>query len=227
MYRTEHNQPRKSRHFKCLLYLAFGLFYFLPLTAAADCGNNSQAKQLSSLIRNHSQQHRVKINCHPKLSEIARLKVGLLSQEDIIMHNIGYLTPNQLLRENGFQLSKIYPVLGNQVEAIAAGNKTPEATFKKLLKSSRHRNLLLGLSDFYREQNQIGVAYLQQKVSPFDHYWVIYLADNHRNEKPEPEYTVSTDFTLIQPESINDKPKFSVRERHEQSRHTRPFNNNR
>ena len=210
----------------CLLYLVFGLFYFSPLTAADDCGNNSQAKQLSALIRNHDQQLRITLNCHPKLSKIARYKVGLLSQEDIIMHNIGYLTPNQLLRKKGYQLSKIYPGLGNHVEAIAAGNKTPEATFKQLLKSPRHRNLLLGLSDFYREQNQIGVSYLQQKVSPFDHYWVIYLADSHRNEKPEPKYTVTTNFTLNQTESNNEKPKLSSQERHEQSRHKRPFNAN-
>jgi len=206
--------------------MVFVLIYFVPLSATTLCGNNDQAKQLSELIRNHTQQHRTKIACHPKLTDIARFKVGLLSQEEVIMHNIGYLTPNQLLRKKGYQLSGIYSVLGNQVEAIAAGNKTAKATFKQLLNSPRHKNLLLGISEFYREQNQIGVAYLQQKVSPYDHYWVIYLADSHRNENQKPEYTVTTDFTFPQLKSNDNQPVLSIRERHKQSRHKRTLTGN-
>lgn len=219
-------QRRKSRRLKRLLFMFFAMIYIAPLSASNTCGNNDQAKQLSELIQKHAQQQRVKISCHPKLTEIALFKVSLLSQEDVIMHNIGYLTPNQLLRDQGYNLSKIYPILGNQVEAIAAGNKTVQATFQQLLDSPRHRNLLLGISEFYRHQNQIGVAYLQQKVSPFDHYWVVYLADSHRNENTKTDYTVSFDFPSLQQNSDETPKELSIRERHEQSRHKQPLNGN-
>ncbi|KAA3647434.1 MAG: CAP domain-containing protein [Proteobacteria bacterium] len=184
-----------------------------------DCGNNNQAQQLAYLIKHHQNQQRTQLDCHAKLTDIGHYKAKLLSGHEVIMHNIGHLTPNQLLRKKGYKLSDGYPHLGNQVEAIAAGNKTASETFNQLLNSARHRNLILGSSDFYREQNQIGVAYLQQKVSPYEHYWVIYLADTKHREKPKTEFTVSYDYTLHHEKSAEQQQKLSIRKRHEQSRH--------
>src|SRR5690554_5615172 len=92
-----------------------------PALSETACGNSPQAVQLAELIRKHPQQSRAVIRCNAKLTQIAVHKATLLSENNIIMHNIGHKTPNQLLRAKGYPLSEVYPALGNQVEALAAG----------------------------------------------------------------------------------------------------------
>jgi len=133
------------------------------------------------------------------------------------MHNIGRLTPNQLLRKKGYSLSSGYLILGNQVEVIAAGEAHIKTVLEQFLKSKNHRNLLLGNADFYQSQNQIGAAYLHQPDSYYEHYWVIFIADSDNRPKPDVEYIVNSDYTH------NDlEQKTSVRDRHHQSRYRRP-----
>lgn len=188
-----------------------------PAPADITCGNNPQAIELAKLIRQHSEQTRTEIKCSSKLTQIAKLKAKLLSENTVIMHNIGHQTPNQLLRTNGYPLGSGYTILGNQVEALAAGEKNAKATLNQLLNSENHRRLLLGEDPFYKPQNEIGVAYLRQSKSPYDYYWVIYLADKNNRPKPDVEYIVNSDYTH------NDlEQKTSVRDRHHQSRYRRP-----
>ncbi len=187
-----------------------------PALSETACGNNPQAVKLAELIRQHPQQSRAVIRCNAKLTQIAVHKATLLSEHNMIMHNIGYQTPNQLLRKKGYALSEVYPVLGNQVEALAAGENNAKETLQQLLNSKNHRRLLLGEEPFYKPQNEIGVAYVRQTKSSFDYYWVIYIADDDRI-RPEPEYTVNSEYRHIESEK-----KTSVRDRHHQSRYARP-----
>lgn len=187
-----------------------------PALSETACGNSPQAVQLAELIRKHPQQSRAVIRCNAKLTQIAVHKATLLSENNIIMHNIGHKTPNQLLRAKGYPLSEVYPALGNQVEALAAGENNAKKTLQQLLNSKNHRRLLLGEVSFYQPQNEMGVAYVRQTKSPFDYYWVIYIADDDRI-RPEPEYTVNSEYRHIESEK-----KTSVRDRHRQSRYARP-----
>lgn len=198
------------------LLIVGGIGLCTPTNAESACGNTPQAVQLAELIRQHTQQSRADIRCNDQLTQIAEYKADLLSKNNIIMHNIGHKTPNQLLRAKGYPLSEVYPVLGNQVEALAAGENDAKETLQQLLNSPRHRRLLLGEASFYIPQNEIGVAYVRQTKSPYDYYWVIYLADINR-AKPDPEYIVDSDFR-----HIKSTKETSIRERHRQSRNARP-----
>ena len=202
--------------FTCLLIVS-GVGLYIPTFAETACGNSPQAVQLVELIRQHDLQSRADIRCSSKLTQIAEHKANLLSENNVIMHNIGHLTPNQLLRKNGYPLGSGYPVLGNQVEALAAGEKSAKETFQQLINSESHRRLLLGHESFYALQNEIGVAYVRQSKSPFDYYWVIYLADTINRPKPDIEYIVNFDYLHRESE----KPP-SIRDRHKHSRSSRP-----
>ncbi len=201
---------------RCLLFTGI-IGLFTPSYAQTACGNSPQAVQLAQLIRQHPQQLRTDIRCNAKLTQIAEHKAGLLSENNVIMHSIGRQTPNQLLRNKGYPLSAIYPMLGNQVEALAAGENNANDTLQQLLNSKSHRRLLLGEEPFYQPQNEIGVAYVRQTKSPYDFYWVIYLADYNR-AKPERDYVVSSDYQHKKPQNTT-----SIRDRHKQSRISRPF----
>ncbi len=218
MYSSYHIQRRTSLLLvRRLCMLIITMAFLTPIYADKACGNNPQAAELVELIRQHPQQSRKEIDCSSKLSQIAEYKATLLSENNIIMHNIGYQTPNQLLRNKGYLLSNGYPILGNQVEALAAGEKDAKSTLNQLLNSETHRRLLLGEAPFYKPQNEIGVAYLRQSKSPYDYYWVIYIADTNNRPKPDVEYFVNSEFNYTQPEQ-----KISIRDRHYQSRTTRP-----
>ncbi|MCX7544561.1 CAP domain-containing protein [Marinicella gelatinilytica] len=199
-----------------LLVLTF-ISFNTTVFAESVCGNSPEAVQLAELIRKHPEQLRTDIRCNFKLTQIAEHKAGLLSEHDVIMHHIGYLTPNQLLRKKGYALSSGYPILGNQVEAIAAGEKSAKETLQQLLNSQNHRRLLLGEAPFYQPQNEIGVAYVNQSHSSYDYYWVVYFADTKNRPKPKTEYLVNSEYKHIDPEE-----KSSIRERHRQSRARRP-----
>ena len=210
---THDKQTYKHTIYVLCLLVVFSLFFYNSLHAQSICGNNQQAKRLAELIRQHPKQSRIKINCNQQLTEIAEQKALLLSEHSVLMHNIGRLTPNQNLRHKGYPLSKNYPIIGNQVEALAAGEKRPENAFEQLLNSKPHRLLLLGNDNFYQAQNELGVAYVRQTKSPYDHYWVIYLADQHNPRNPNYEVTVNTEFS-----HTKNHKKMSIRERHHQSR---------
>lgn len=211
-------QTFKRLHGVMSLLVVIGCCLNTALFADSDCGNNPQAVQLAQLIRQHPHQARTTIKCNALLTKIAEQKAQLLSEHSILMHNIGRLSPNQNLQKNGYPLSKDYSTIGNQVEAIAAGNKYAHETFEQLLNSENHRHLLLGQQLFYQYQNELGVAYVRETKSPYDYYWVIYIADHDHRPKPESELTVISEFKLDLPEY-----KTSIRERHRQSRAGRPL----
>ncbi|WP_154223019.1 CAP domain-containing protein [Marinicella rhabdoformis] len=158
-----------------LLVLLFG-------QSAADnsCGNNPASQELAHAIIEHNKQQRPQLQCNQKLSKIALIKAHLLAKELDISHNAGHTTPNHLLRKNGYDLSKRYPVLGNQVEAIAGGEPDTEVAFQDFLNSEPHRILLLGEHPYFTEQNDIGVAYLYNKNTPYEHYWVVLFGDQDK-----------------------------------------------
>ena len=162
-----------------LLVVAFHIQAKEPISTL--CGNNEKAKQIASLIMNHSNQKRPQLICNKKLNEIALIKVNLLKSEKDISHTAGHTTPNHLLRKNGYDLSKRYPTLGNQVEAIAGGEKNSQVAFQDFLDSESHRILLLAEHPYFLEQNDIGVAYIYDKNTPFEHYWVVLFGDQDKD----------------------------------------------
>lgn len=145
-------------------------------STGTNCGNNQQAQQLAQLIKSSKNQQRQLLTCNKKLNEIAAIKANLIQQNQDVWHNAGHMTPNQLLRYHGFNLPQTYPIFGNQVEAIAGGLATHDLIFEGFLNSPTHRPLLLGEKDFFKQQDQLGVAYVKDLSTEHKHYWVVIIA---------------------------------------------------
>lgn len=186
----------------------------------SNCGNSPAAQQLAQLIQNHPKQQRMVLNCSKKLSTIAAIKAGHINDNEDIWHHAGRMAPNQLLRHHGFKLPPTYPFFGNQVEALAGGEEVVEQVLTEFLNSKPHRMLLLGEDAFFRAQDQIGVAYLEDPESDHRHYWVVIIATEKNNTiKQDPVIEVKP--PVISPKKR--KPE-SIRERHYRKRVKRQWN---
>ncbi len=180
-----------------------------PLTHAINykCGNNDHAHKLAQLIQANNNQQRKELACNPKLNEIALIKANLMLQKQNVWHNVGNMSPNQLLRHHGFKLPKTYPFFGNQVEAIAGGKDSPETLFKDFVNSTPHRMLLLGENEFFKNQNQMGVAYIKDLSTDHQHYWVVIIAATHSNQNIKTEHVVGTGDFLPEPVESNNRKR--------------------
>lgn len=140
---------------------------------ANDCGNNDFATKLSQLIINDVQQQRVNLICDQRLVLAAIKKVNELVETEHFYHG----RANGRLRDEGFKLPEYYGIgMANQVEAIAGGQSSAQQVWKEFKLSEGHADHLLGRSDFYLEQNKIGIAHVYKQDSEHRHYWVVYVA---------------------------------------------------
>ena len=164
-----------------------------------SCGNNQQAEQLAQLIKSNNNQQRKNLKCSEKLNEIALIKAHHILKNQNIWHHAGRMTPNQLLRHHGYKLPKTYPIFGNQVEALAGGAENASEVIGDFLESKPHKSLLLGEDDFFKTQDQIGVAYIADIESDHQNYWVVIIA----TEKNETIY--QDPVVEVEPPVINKK----------------------
>jgi hypothetical protein len=139
-----------------LLLLLTGLLQLASVdTANHACGQNAHAQKLATLIMSHELQERGELQCNELLTKVAAQRalelVGDSKSDD--------LTPNEILINSGFRFPSFYPPLGNQVEAVAEEWETPESAFEYLIRSYKHRDLVLGKGEFFSRQSQMGVGY--------------------------------------------------------------------
>lgn len=154
----------------------------------ANCANNEQAQALVDLIINDPGQQRTEIKCNPILAKAAAEKAKLMQERGLVAHNLGG-SPNSFLKERGYKLPSYYGhLMANQVEAIAGGFASAEEVWSGFKGSEGHRIHLLGEHDFYRQQNEIGVAFIYEWYSPHVEYWVVYLTEG-AEDKPEVDFT--------------------------------------
>ncbi len=141
-----------------------------------DCGESKQAIELAKMIKESQDQKRGRLTCNKSLSTIALLKARKMAKYSKVDHNIENTTPNELLRENGFFLPASYSILGNQVESVSGGKKSPAEMFSYFMTSPGHKVHLLGENSFFKTQHQIGVGYYSDINSDHIDYWVVYIA---------------------------------------------------
>ncbi len=86
--------------------------------------------------------------------------------------------PNSLLRSAGYPLPDYYDqsAPGNNVESIAAGFATADATWEGWVNSPHHRSHVLAEEPFFTEQTEYGIGYYYDPNSYYHHYWVILTA---------------------------------------------------
>ena len=172
---------------KICLYLLLFASVMSKAEKGSGCGNNDMSKQLVAMIQNDVKQQRTQLRCSEKLNEIALIKAMHIVNEQTLWHSAGRMTPNQLLRHHGFQLPNTYPLFGNQVEALAGGEESVVEVFNDFMSSDPHRQLLLGESDFFKSQNQIGAAFVKDLTTEHLYYWVVIIADeNNHTVKQNP-----------------------------------------
>ena len=86
--------------------------------------------------------------------------------------------PNQMARDAGYILPTFYDVslTGNNIESIAGGYTTTSSVWSGWMASPSHQDHLLGLTPFYAEQIDFGIAYVYGVTSTYKHYWVVITA---------------------------------------------------
>lgn len=161
------------------VYLVTALLSFNALAKPDMCGNNAQARELVQLIMEDAEQQRVKISCNVLLTQAATDKAKLMAERGLVKHNLGG-SPNGRLRGVGYKLPPYYgAAFSNQVEAIAGGYQTAKEVWRGFKNSKDHADHLLGRFDFYKEQDEIGVAFHFDWHAPHVEYWVVYLSKGY------------------------------------------------
>lgn len=151
-----------------------------------QCGLTTQSRELAKLIIEDPQQQRRQLKCHPLLAQAAADKAKIMAKSGKVNHFVGGLGANQRLRDLGYNLPPFYSrATGNNVEAVAGGQESPQQAWIEFKNSELHRVLLLGEIPFYAEQNHIGVGHYYEWHSPHVDYWVVYIAREARIDDPD------------------------------------------
>ncbi len=175
-----------------------------------SCGNSTEAIELVRLIQQDTEQQRGSIRCNLTLAKAAEAKAKLMADYGIVRHNLGG-SPNSHLEETGYKLPHYYgkDFNSNQVEAIAGGYTDAKRVWHAFKQSKEHRTHLLGEHEFYVEQDEIGVAFINDYSTPHDEYWVVYLT---KGFQPDQVYQGDIEAAPNKSDMIlhieNDKPVF-------------------
>lgn len=85
---------------------------------------------------------------------------------------------NRIVSRAGYALPDPYGTKesANNIEAIASGKATADATWQVWMDSPRHKAQLLGTAPFYRDQSDYGVGFADVKGSRYRFFWVLIAA---------------------------------------------------
>ena len=121
---------------------------------------------------------------------VAKAKALKMAEFGLVAHNLGG-SPNSRLREVGYELPQHYgnEFNSNQVEAIAGGYADAAEVWDAFKRSDTHRTHLLGEHEFYLEQDEIGVAFINKNESTHVEYWVVYLTKGYQENQSYPTDT--------------------------------------
>lgn len=141
------------------------------------CYRTTQAAAFARLLIDDSRQQRVGIRCHPALVEAAQRRAESMATQDYFGHcDLTGVCANRVAIESGCRLPTYYPANGNNIESIGAGTGNTALMWALLSASPSHAIHLLGLHPFYREQLDLGVAFVEVPGSRYRYYWVALVA---------------------------------------------------
>ncbi|MDT8306027.1 MAG: CAP domain-containing protein [Anaerolineae bacterium] len=156
---------------------------FLPLVSGPapplTCAPNAEEAALADLMRDHPDQQRPSLTCHPILAQVAREHAEDMRDHGYVdvVNSDGY-GPNYLVRAAGYTLPSYYDSgqQDNNIESVAGGFQTAEAAWEGWMGSEEgHRVHLLGQIDFYARQVDYGIGYASGGYH--QHYWVVITAE--------------------------------------------------
>jgi uncharacterized protein YkwD len=155
---------------------------FLPAIQngqASTCNATAEEKAAADLFLNDVRQSRSNLVCSQLLSDVARQRAADMADRGYFDHvSPDGVGPNSLVRSAGYALPDYYDQSpsGNNVESIAAGFDTAQATWEGWLNSPHHRSHVLAEEPFFAEQTEYGIGYYYDPESYYHHYWVILTA---------------------------------------------------
>lgn len=147
--------------------------------ASTSCSMNAQERAFAELMRNHPNQARESMTCNATLARVARARAADMAAREYFGHvNPDGHGPNYLVRQAGYRLPDFYDQRpsGNNIESLGAGFRAAADAWNGLMNSSGHRAHLLGENDFYADQVEYGIGYVNDPDSPYGHYWVVISA---------------------------------------------------
>ncbi|HRV94874.1 MAG TPA: CAP domain-containing protein [Anaerolineae bacterium] len=153
---------------------------YLPIVLNPPCLTAAEEAQLAQLLGQDPQQQRPSLTCNYILAQVARDRAADMAERKYFSHvNPDGYGPNYLVEQAGYVLPDYYgdDPKANYIESIAAGNSTATATWQQQwMNSPSHREHLLGLNDFYKNQIEYGIGYAYDPDSPYKYYWVVITA---------------------------------------------------
>jgi len=115
--------------------------------------------------------------CNAALVRAAQWRAQGLANGDPWSHtDAAGVTANEYAVASGCALPSYYSIKGNNIESLGAGTPSPVVMFTALASSNAHKTHLFGENDFFREQDAVGIAYVERQGSPRTHYWVVMIA---------------------------------------------------
>lgn len=156
------------------------------LKISTDCGLEEKEKEFALLLVSYPGQKHASLTCNPLLQKFAESRAKDMATREYFSHvdpdNVG---PNEKLEARGYNLPDSYRLgRSNNIESIAGGIRSPVEAFEGFLDSTPHRNHLLGLTDFYLQQNEFGIGYYVNPKSLHTYFWVVVIARKKTAEDP-------------------------------------------
>ena len=167
-----------------------------PIQGQAEL--SPRAAELFSLIRDHPDQKRTKMDLHPILIQAAENHAEDMGKRNFFGHvNPDGHGPNWRVRKLGYRLPDFYDQSdgGNSIESICAGFKTAKLALDALVNSPSHVVHILGLDHFYQKQTNLGVGYflLPNGASKYWWYWCV-VSSEPQKRKGEYDKTWQADY---------------------------------
>jgi uncharacterized protein YkwD len=148
-----------------------------PTATAPACYRSAPAVAFAQMLATDARQQRTVVRCHPALVAAAQQRAESMAALRYFGHcDPNGVCPNPVARAAGCRLPAAYTINGNNIESILAGTPDPALTWQLLSASPGHARHLLGLDAFFREQHDIGVAFVAAPGSEYSFYWVILIA---------------------------------------------------
>lgn len=130
---------------------------YLPFVAKY----NNPRIVFGNLLLSHPLQQRKTLQYSTCLQQSADVKARLLLETGIISHTINGIAPNALARSYCSNLATEYEDNKNYIESLVVGAKEADTAFNSLMNSPKHKEHLMGESDFYKEQQWYAVGYYE------------------------------------------------------------------
>lgn len=147
-----------------------------PTPPHLACYASAQALTMAGLIATDPRQQRTGLRCNPALVKAAQIRAASLARLGYWAHcEPGGPCANEVARRAGCKLPVYYGNVNN-IESLVAGSPDAALSWLVLSGSRGHAPHVLGLVDFFREQHDIGVAYLAAPGSKYGFYWVVLIA---------------------------------------------------